>query len=69
MDALHITALISALAATAAVSTTLDPDLFIEAEKESKDIIEQYDQRKTQEYDQICQVMKGCEKQGKRYVF
>ncbi len=68
METIHVTALMGALAAGAAVSSTIDPDLFLDAEKESKQVIEQYDQRKTKEYDQICELVKGCVKEGKRYV-
>ena len=68
METFSIAALIAALVATATVSTTIDPDLFIKAEEESKQVIEQYDQQKRAEYDQVCRLMKGCKKEGNRYV-
>lgn len=68
METLHIAALISVLSTSIAVSTTIDPDLFLKAEQKSKAVIEVYDAKKTAEYDQICQLLKGCIKDGNSYV-
>ena len=60
--------LLGALVAVGTVTATIDPDLFISVEKESKAVVERLDERKRVEYDQICKLVKGCKKEGGRYV-
>lgn len=66
---IQVSMLIATLAAAGAVGASIDPDLAVSAERESKAVIQELDERKRAEYEQACLVVKGCELKGTRYVF
>ncbi len=65
---IQVSMLIATLAAAGAVGASIDPDLMVSAERESKAVIQELDERKRAEYEQACKLVKGCKTEGGRYV-
>lgn len=66
---IQVSMLITTLAAAGAVGASIDPDLAVSAEQESKAVIQELDERKRAEYQLACSVVKGCKVEGAKYVF
>jgi len=64
---MKVTMLLAALASAGAVSSTIDPSLYVDAEKEAVQQIDKYNAAKERDYREICRLM-DCEVKGGRYV-
>lgn len=62
-----VSMLISVIAAASAIGAAVDPELFVSAESVARDQVQEYDEAKRKEYDQICELM-DCTIEDGRYV-